>query len=204
MPPQVLPADGHVQAGSVVTLTNSLSNGVLYYTLDGTDPRLSGTAHVVQESFTLVPENAAKRVLVPSGPINNGWATSNAFDDSTWISGTGGVGYERDTGYEKYFSINVGSQMLTRTTCYIRIPFTVSDNPSTFNTLTLRMRYDDGFIAYLNGFEIARALFTGSPAWNSAADTTHDDAAAVVFEDFDGSARLPSCARVRISWPFRA
>jgi hypothetical protein len=187
-PPQILPDGGHVQAGSVVTLTSGSSNGVLYYSLDGTDPRPSGTARVVQETVTLVPESAAKRVLVPTGPVDNGWAGGRSFDDSSWISGTGGVGFERSTGYEKYFNIDVGNQMYGHSTsCYIRVPFTVSDDPTTFSTLTLRMRYDDGFVAYLNGIEIARALFTGAPAWNSAASANHDDAAAVVFEDFDVS-----------------
>ena len=187
-PPQIVPDGGHVQAGSVVTLTSGSSNGVLYYTLDGTDPRPSGTARIVQETITLVPENAPKRVLVPTGPVDNGWAGGRSFDDSSWISGTGGVGFERSTGYEKYFSIDVGNQMYGHSTsCYIRVPFTVSDDPTTFTTLTLRMRYDDGFVAYLNGIEIARALFTGAPAWNSAASANHDDAAAVVFEDFDVS-----------------
>jgi len=38
---------------------------------------------------------------------------------------------------------------------YTRFQFTVAD-PAVFNSLTLRMKYDDGFVAYLNGTEIAR------------------------------------------------
>src|SRR5690606_31117824 len=33
---------------------------------------------------------------------------------------------------------------------FVRIPFEVAD-PSAYELLTLRMRYDDGFVAYLNG-----------------------------------------------------
>ncbi len=55
--------------------------------------------------------------------------------------------------------------------CYIRIPFTVDASVlSRISKLTLKMRYDDGFVAYLNGKEVARRNFTGTPAWNSHAD----------------------------------
>src|SRR3990172_5096861 len=47
------------------------------------------------------------------------------------------------------------------------------------------MKYDDGFVAYLNGREIARRNFSGTPAWNSIAASEHSDALAVVFEDID-------------------
>jgi hypothetical protein len=49
--------------------------------------------------------------------------------------------------------------------------------------VTLRVRYDDGFIAYLNGQEIARRNFTGTPQWNSAADGHHASTAAAEFEE---------------------
>ncbi len=57
--------------------------------------------------------------------------------------------------------------------CYIRIPFTLGVNTlADVNGLTLKVRYDDGFIAYLNGKEVARAEFTGTPSWNSHADSS--------------------------------
>src|SRR5205085_3553409 len=43
---------------------------------------------------TLVSNSALVRVFVPSnGPPPGNWATTN-FDDSTWLAGTNGVGYE--------------------------------------------------------------------------------------------------------------
>jgi hypothetical protein len=191
-PPGIVPEGGHVPAGTLVTLVNPHPSGVPFYTLDGSDPRPAGTVTTTQESTTLVPENAPKRVLVPTGPVDDAWRGGADFDDSTWISGTGGVGYERQSGYESYFSIDVGAQMAGgNTSCYIRIPFVVTDDPGKFNFMTLRMRYDDSFVAWLNGVEVERALFTGTPTWNSGAASTHDDSVAVVFEDFDVSAQLP-------------
>ena len=70
---------------------------------------------------------------------------------------------------------------------YLRIPFTVSD-PSAVDQLTLRMKYDDGFVAYLNGQEIARKNAPETPAWNSTATARHPDGLAVQFEEFDVSA----------------
>jgi hypothetical protein len=54
-----------------------------------------------------------------------------------------------------------------------------------YDELTLRMKYDDGFVAYLNGTEVARRNATGAMAWNSAASGQNGDANAVVFESID-------------------
>ena len=57
-------------------------------------------------------------------------------------------------------------------TALVRIPFSV-DDPSECTQLTLLMNYDDGFIAYLNGTEVASANAPASPAWNSTATAAH-------------------------------
>jgi hypothetical protein len=190
-PPRIIPDGGHVPAGSLVSLVNPHAGGALYYTLDGSDPRPPGVASTVIETTTLLPENTPKRALVPTGPIDDAWRGGGDFDDSGWLSGTSGVGFERGSGYQAFFNIDLGDLMYGRnSSCYIRIPFVVSGEPSRFNFMTLKMRYDDGFVAYLNGVEIQRALFNGAPVWNSAAGSNHDDAAAVVFEEFDVSAQV--------------
>lgn len=190
-PPRIAPDGGRLSAGNVVSLATSYPNGTLFYTLDGSDPRPASAVTTTRDSTTLVAENAPKRALAPTGPVDDAWRGGSAFDDSAWISGTGGVGFERGSGYEQYFGIDLGTQMYNHSTsCYIRIPFTVSADPGTFNFMTLRMRYDDGFVAHINGVEIGRALFTGTPTWNSAAGSTHDDTAAVIFEEFDVSSKV--------------
>jgi hypothetical protein len=138
----------------------------------------------------LVPENADKRVLVPTGDIEESWRDTH-FDDSNWLKGVGdpgGVGYERVRDYEQNISLDVVEQMYNQnTTCYIRIPFTVSSNPSGLNFLALNIQYDDGFVAYINGIEVQRRLFTGTPAWNSQADGDHE---AGGVESFDISGHI--------------
>src|SRR6185503_15773299 len=67
---------------------------------------------------------------------------------------------------------------------YLRIPFVVSD-PAAIEFLTLRLKYDDGFVAWLNGQVVARANAPMVIAWNSSATATRSDAAASAFEEFN-------------------
>jgi hypothetical protein len=181
---------GHVAAGDTIAL--SASGGTVWYTLDGSDPRVPGTAAPADESLVLAPENAAKRVLVPTGPVDDAWRGGGDFDDSVWLSGAGGVGFERSTGYEPYFKIDLGTLMYGRNaSCYIRIPFTVSlEDPHEIASLVLKVRYDDGFVAWLNGQEVQRVFLEGTPAWNARAVSNHSDDEAVNFETFDISAYI--------------
>ena len=179
---------GQASAGADLTMINTKGSGTIYYTLDGSDPHLSETSGGgTISSTTLIPENAGKRVLVPTGPISNNWKGGGAFDDSAWALSTGspgGVGYERGSGYESLINIDVGDQMYGKNaTCYVRIPFTVdAGDLAGFNFMTLEIRYDDAFVAYINGVEVDRRNFTGTPQWDSTATSGHDDSAAVMFE----------------------
>ena len=141
-------------------------------------------------TINLVPEDADKRVLVPTENIGEQWSTEINYDDSAWervSGGPGGVGFERTSGYQDFLSIDLREQMYaTNATCYIRVPFTVQgDELTNLSEMTLKVRYDDGFVAYLNGVEIARRNFDGTPTWDSHASSSHSDSAAVVFEDID-------------------
>ena len=74
-------------------------------------------------------------------------------------------------------------------TSYLRVPFDVED-PDQIDVLTLRMRYDDGFVAYLNGIEVARRNAREALTWNSAASTEHPDLEAIVAEEINVSAHV--------------
>ena len=182
---------GDISAGAALTMTNPNAGGVIYFTLDGTDPRVPGTHSVQTEPGTLVPEDAAKRVSVPTSDIGTSWR-NQPFDDSGWINGTGGVGYERSSGFTPFFGINVNSQMYNvNTSCYIRVPFTLTAaDLQNLTTPTLKVRYDDGVIAYLNGVEVAKDMFVGTPQWNSVANDSHPDEEAVTFTDFNIAAHV--------------
>jgi hypothetical protein len=173
---------GQISDDDLLSMTAPV--GTILYTLDGSDPRSSGTPQ--QQATTLVPENAEKRVIVPVGDIDDNWKSDGDFDDSAWLSctgGPGGVGFERTTGYEDFITLDLAEQMYARNaTCYVRISFTVDAN---YGSLKLNVRYDDGFVAYINGVEVARRNFDGTPVWDSRASASHSDTAAVVFENID-------------------
>ena len=186
--------------GSSVTFYHpTLGTGAIYYTLDGTDPRTPlGSASGVDTTI-LVSESAAKSVLVPTSSddtlVSNGIWRYSTFNDSQWTHGSGGVGYERSTSgttYTSLISIDVHDEMYNiNKSCLIRIPFNVV-NAGGIQQLLLDVRYDDGFIAYLNGNKVQEVRFDNSqpPAWNSGASGTHDDSQAVQFETFDLSAHI--------------
>jgi hypothetical protein len=75
-PPAMNTHGGHVAAGFSLQMTPV---GTTYYTLDGTDPRVPGTASGPTSTTVLVPESAAKRVLVPTAAISDAWRTDPAF-----------------------------------------------------------------------------------------------------------------------------
>jgi hypothetical protein len=163
-PPAFNQLGGHVPVGFGLTMDSPYE---VYYTLDGSDPRLPEKAGNIMRSRVLVAETAAKRVLVAKADIGDAWKGGGAFDDSAWrlVSGSpGGVGYERESGYESFIGLDVGADMYgTATGCYVRVPFTVADDPNDYTFLTLKARYDDGFVAYLNGVELFRAGCSGAP-----------------------------------------
>ncbi|MCB2220484.1 MAG: CotH kinase family protein [Bacteroidetes bacterium] len=90
------------------------------------------------------------------------------FDDTEWSQGPGGIGY--GDGDDATIIDPVGS-------LYMRQLFTV-DDPAEIVGALLYIDYDDGFVAYLNGIEIARGNI-GLPGWippfNAYADNdTHE------------------------------
>lgn len=168
---------GAAPTGAVLTIANPNPTGTIYYTLDGSDPRMPEDAQQAVQTIPLVKENAPKRVWVPTQDIGTGWRGPQAFDDSAWTDGTpvpsvqvGGVGFETESGYEAFITYDVHSAMYgNNTSCYIRIPFTVtSKDLGEIKSLTLRARCDDGFVAFLNGVEVASLNRPATLAWNSS------------------------------------
>jgi hypothetical protein len=147
-------------------------------------------------STTLITEKDAKRVLVPTSNIGYDWiGNAEPYDDTGWdqIAASDcatGVGYENNPGsatsYADLIAHDVGAQMSgIMTSCYFRIPFTLETDPNELNSLTLKIRYDDGFVAYINGEELARDKFDAPiPGWNDNADSTHNDNEALLLQPF--------------------
>ncbi|MFP6900720.1 MAG: LamG-like jellyroll fold domain-containing protein, partial [Opitutales bacterium] len=184
------------QVGSSFRLSMIDPNGTavtIHYTLDGSDPRLIGgavssAAQVVQPSgmqnTILLDAGAPAKAFVPTdGSQGTAW-TLPGFDDSTWQSGSSGIGYDTATTYRSLFGVDVIAMRNKNASVYCRLPFTTTDITE-FTNLTLRMKYDDGFVAYLNGEKVASAAASANPAWNATATSSHRDSAAQQYVSFD-------------------
>jgi len=91
------------------------------------------------------------------------------FDDSSWQTGPGGFGYG-DNDDATVLDDMRGNYL----SVYIRKEFSAS-SLSPDDVITLEIDYDDGFIAYLNGTEIARAhMAEDNAAFDSTAASAHE------------------------------
>jgi hypothetical protein len=105
-------------------------------------------------------------VGVTSGPPA-GWQNS-AFNDNAWLKGPGGFGYNDGDDATVIAPPNPYS-------VFIRLQFTIQDT-SKISLALLNMDFDDGFVAWINGTEIARSnlgTVGDHPAWDAAA-TDHE------------------------------
>ena len=102
--------------------------------------------------------------LVPTSQPSSNW-NQLGFNASSWNTGPSGFGYGDGDD-----ATTVSSTM----SVYIRKIFTISSS-SVVEAIILDLDYDDGFVAYLNGQEIARNLVTGSPpSYNQPSDGYHE------------------------------
>ena len=72
---------------------------------------------------------------------------------------------------------------------YLRLPFNVT-NATTINSLKLRVRYDDGFAAFLNGALVASDNTPATLDWNSSAANRRPTTDALQFNSFDLAAAI--------------
>ncbi|HVR73705.1 MAG TPA: chitobiase/beta-hexosaminidase C-terminal domain-containing protein, partial [Planctomycetota bacterium] len=121
-------------------------DGVVYYSTDGSDPRLPGGATSpsalaadLGTRVVLLPEETDVRWHVPpDAGLGLGW-TAVDFDDSAWREGRTAVGFEMESGYEGLFGTDVGEAMhQVNASIYLRCAFEAED-PSALVFLTLRM-----------------------------------------------------------------
>ena len=93
----------------------------------------------------------------------------STFSDAFHLVGDVAAGGLATTGFGDAARTDIQQQMQNvNTSVMMRYPFSVS-NPSQCTALLLNVKYNDGFVAYLNGVEIARRNAPASLAWNSAA-----------------------------------
>lgn len=127
---------------------------------------LSGTvaAQTVNHWETVVYDSMQWRYWVGTSNPGATWNTVS-FNDAAWPVGRGGIGY--GDGDDR----TVISPVLS---VFLRKKFTLTNRDKILDVL-LHVDYDDGFIAYLNGVEIARAVMpTGTVAFNQPSAGLHE------------------------------
>ncbi len=84
-----------------------------------------------------------------------------------------------------YLATEVRNQLhQVNSTAYLRFPFNL-DDPSTVNRLILRLRYDDGVVAWINGTTVAALNAPETVGWNSTATERHADSLAIAWQELD-------------------
>lgn len=158
-----------------------------------------GLATVVGQAVSLVGTGADCRFLIPGTDADDvqnptaspPWNAPN-FDDGDWTATPLGIGYARpvEDAYDEFIGSggDVEAEMDgLRSGAYVRIPFELED-AATVVSLTLLMRYDDGFVAYLNGGTTtvagANAPADGGLAYDSTATANHPDGEATGLQAF--------------------
>lgn len=139
-----------------------------------------GTAASVSEQ-TVITLGSPLKALVPSnGAEGTSWRQL-AFDDSTWSAGTSAAGYYNFNGTSAInLSARLGLDLSPQmgglaTSAYLRIPFSIP-NAALVTSVKLRMNYDDGYAAFINGTHVASSLSApavGTLAFTSGAITQH-------------------------------
>lgn len=145
----------------------------------------------------------ASEVLVASDAQARAWLPTSSVFDTTWtdpdfndvafnIVGSASMGYENSPGdtinYTSLIDTPVSSGL---SSLYMRVPFTLTTLAG-IDRLSLQMKYDDGFVAYLNGEPVAMANEPEGIQWNATAGANHDDFEAIDFKSFDVSFAIPN------------
>jgi hypothetical protein len=147
--------------------------------------RLDGEIREVFDDRMIITTDGSQVPLrylaIADDSLGTDW-TQPAFDDKAWGQGTMGIGFEPEPPtYGPLLTTRIslpagGTTLLTRTEFQV-------DDPRNIGQLVLRTRYDDGYVAYLNGTEIVRRnLLSNTLTWNSRANT-RANSVSLVFED---------------------
>ena len=125
---------------------------------------------------------------------SGGWNVNPAFDDSAWTAAATGIGYDTGGGLLSLLGAsptgncqtalrNVNPSLLFRAT------FSVA-NPSQYSTYKLRMKYEDGFVAFVNGTQVGQANNPATLTYNSTAPVALDETIVNSWTEFTIPANL--------------
>jgi hypothetical protein len=163
------------------TDTTSGATGTLSF--NGSDGQLADDAAFLSRSVTLAAQtNAGGQLLLQGRAAASGNTMShNVFLNALQIG---------SATYTSFLGTNLSASLQGNTSSlYTRAAFNVAA-PENYTTIRLRVRYDDGFFAWLNGTLIASRNAPGGAAWNAAATADRVKADGMMQEEI--SVSLPN------------
>lgn len=181
----VQPQGGNFQPGAVVNLQATQTAGFFFkWSKDGDA--------LPTDSTPLISRTTPRRFFPAASNPGDAWRTGGAFNHNTWSQVSGGIGYDLSASPVDFLPHiaaggNVQTQMFGNgrpSGCFIRIPFTLTGSTPISN-LKLLVQCDDGFVAWLNGTEVASQNRLASVSFNSAAGAQAVDSEAVIFREID-------------------
>jgi hypothetical protein len=161
-PPAFSQFGGSVSEGYPLLITNE--NTMLYYTTDGSDPRILGGAPNpdaisqtggLQEEM-LIEEGSIWKHNAIDGDLGTEWRLLS-YDDSEWQSGSAPLGYGKiaSGGVTVEIETEVNRSPPRQSTSYFRKTFEI-DDPAAYLSLSANLLVDGGIVIFVNGMEAFR------------------------------------------------
>lgn len=144
--------------------------------------RTGATDHNIATDFTSLPETTP-----------GGYNLNLDLPFHTELPSLTGIGFGAELPIVgPLITTDIGSQLRgVNPSLWTRIEF-ASGNPSLYESLSLRMKYDAGFVAYLNGIQIAKSNAPENLNYNSMATGERSNQELIAFQEFDISPFLSS------------
>jgi hypothetical protein len=115
----------------------------------------------------------------PGGQATTAWTQIGFNDDpatTAWLDGSSGYGYSGDSAELTTIKTVLNDMRGGYTSVYARLRFTLTaEQIASFTQLRSTVHYDDGYVLYLNGVEIARNNVNGDPPQFSTQGNTASD-----------------------------
>ena len=113
----------------------------------------------------------------PGGQATTAW-TQPSYNDNpastAWQDGPSGYGYSNNAGELQHIRtrLDMAGNYIS---VYARLPFTLtSQDIKTLSELHARVRYDDGYVLYLNGVRVAGSMGSDPPAFDQSGGNASD------------------------------
>jgi hypothetical protein len=161
----------------------TLTNGNRFKSLAAPLTLTNGAYTIVAHGYKANERNGNKNGEFPPLTLNSGsgalsfvrsrWGNAGAFPPvvDVKVAQYGAGTFQFQALPDAAFATSLVAMRHANASVLVRAPFVVASNAS-FASLTLRVSYDDGFVAWLNGTEIARRNAPATLLFNSAATNT--------------------------------